>query len=92
MLRTPAEKFRVLKYLVVGYAQNKGLAYALSYALQFVRTELVARMDSDDICPKDRFERQVASWIVTPRLQLAQGTVKNLNPILVSLSPRDVFP
>ena len=82
----------VLKHLAVGYAHNKGLAYALSYALQFVRTELVARMDSDDICAKDRFERQVASWIVTPRLQLAQGTVKNLNPILVSLSPRDVFP
>lgn len=35
---------------VVGYEENKGLAYALNFGLQFVETELVARMDSDDIC------------------------------------------
>lgn len=35
---------------VVGYEKNQGLAYALNYGLQFVETELVARMDSDDIC------------------------------------------
>ena len=35
---------------VVGYEQNQGLAYALNYGLQFVETELIARMDSDDIC------------------------------------------
>lgn len=44
---------------VVGYEQNKGLAHALNYGLQFVETELVARMDSDDVCYPDRFERQV---------------------------------
>lgn len=43
---------------VVGYEQNQGLAYALNYGLQFVETELVARMDSDDICCSDRFEKQ----------------------------------
>lgn len=35
---------------VVGYEKNQGLAYALNYGLQFVETELVARMDSDAIC------------------------------------------
>jgi glycosyltransferase involved in cell wall biosynthesis len=44
---------------VVGYEQNQGLAYALNYGLQFVETELVARMDSDDICYPNRFEKQL---------------------------------
>ena len=47
---------------VVGYEENRGLGYALNYGLQFVRTELVARMDSDDICMPDRFEKQVLQF------------------------------
>ena len=39
---------------VVGYEQNQGLAHALNYGLQFVETDLVARMDSDDMCFPDR--------------------------------------
>ena len=44
---------------IVGYKKNKGLAYALNYGLQFCSYELVARMDSDDICTPDRFEKQI---------------------------------
>lgn len=47
---------------VVGYEQNQGLAHALNYGLQFVETELVTRMDSDDICFSDRFEKQVLQF------------------------------
>lgn len=47
---------------VVGYEQNHGLAHALNYGLQFVESELVARMDSDDICFPDRFEKQVLQF------------------------------
>lgn len=46
----------------VGYEKNQGLAYALNYGLQFVETELVARMDSDDICFSARFEKQIAHF------------------------------
>lgn len=45
---------------VVGYEKNQGLAHALNFGLQFVEAELVARMDSDDICYPDRFEKQLA--------------------------------
>ncbi|AEE15882.1 glycosyltransferase [Treponema brennaborense] len=48
-----------LPLYVVGYSENHGLAYALNYGLQFCKTELIARMDSDDICYPDRFEKQV---------------------------------
>lgn len=44
---------------VVDYEQNQGLAHALNFGLQFVETPLVARMDSDDICFPERFEKQL---------------------------------
>ena len=53
---------------VVGYEENRGLAHALNYGLQFVETELVARMDSDDICFPDRFEKQVLQFEIDDSL------------------------
>ncbi len=44
---------------IVGYEENKGLAYALNYGLDYCSYEYIARMDSDDICVPDRFERQI---------------------------------
>lgn len=55
---------------VVGYEKNQGLAHALNYGLQFVETELVARMDSDDICFPDRFEKQIAQFEVDSPLEI----------------------
>jgi len=48
-----------LSLKIIGYEKNKGLAYALNYGLQFCSYELVARMDSDDICLPNRFEKQI---------------------------------
>lgn len=45
-----------LPITVVGYEENQGLAHALNYGLDFVDTEYVARMDSDDYCFPNRFE------------------------------------
>lgn len=44
---------------IVGYNDNKGLACALNYGIKFIKTEYVARMDSDDICFPNRFEKQL---------------------------------
>lgn len=44
---------------VIGYEKNQGLAYALNYGLKYVETDFVARMDSDDICFPNRFEKQL---------------------------------
>ena len=51
-----------LPLYVAGYDENKGLAHALNYGLQFVETELVARMDSDDLCDRDRFKEQLSCF------------------------------
>lgn len=64
---------------VVGYEQNQGLAYALNYGLQFVETELVARMDSDDICYPDRFEKQLAEFEKNNDLALLSGYIDEFN-------------
>ena len=41
---------------IVGYDINRGLGEALNFGLSFCKNELVARMDSDDICSPTRFE------------------------------------
>lgn len=40
-------------------ARNLGLAATLNRGLDMIDTEFVARMDCDDLCPPDRFQRQV---------------------------------
>lgn len=64
---------------VVGYEQNQGLAYALNYGLQFADTELVARMDSDDICYPDRFEKQISYFMNNTNLALLSGYIDEFN-------------
>lgn len=64
---------------IVGYDNNHGLAYALKYGLQFVTTELVARMDSDDICYPDRFEKQINFFKLHPEISLLSGYIDEFN-------------
>lgn len=64
---------------VVGYEENKGLAYSLAYGLKFIDTELVARMDSDDICYPDRFEKQIAEFERNNDLSLMSGYIDEFN-------------
>ena len=44
---------------VLTYVQNKGLAYALNFCIEYSNGEYIARMDDDDIAREDRFEKQV---------------------------------
>lgn len=47
------------KIKTVQLEKNYGLGYALNVGLQHCSHEIVARMDADDICRNDRFERQL---------------------------------
>lgn len=64
---------------VVGYEKNQGLAHALNYGLQFVETELVARMDSDDIAYNNRFEKQIYYMEENPEIVLSSGYISEFN-------------
>lgn len=46
--------------------ENRGLIASLNQLLDEARAPLVARMDADDICHADRFEKQVAFFAAHP--------------------------
>ena len=52
-----AEKYSNIK--VVRNEQNMRLAYSLNHCLKYAQGQYVARMDADDICFPERFEKQV---------------------------------
>ncbi len=44
---------------VYGYDDNRGLGFALNYGVQLCQYDIIARMDSDDISDKKRFEKEL---------------------------------
>lgn len=57
-------------YTLVPLPENRGLGLALREGMLHCNHELVARMDSDDICRKDRFEKQLAAFEADPALDV----------------------
>lgn len=49
-------------FVIVALPTNRGLGLALAEGMLHCSNELVARMDTDDICVKDRFEKQLAEF------------------------------
>lgn len=45
---------------IITLPENKGLSYALNIGLKYCKNSLIARMDTDDVCFFDRFEKQVS--------------------------------
>lgn len=54
----------------VPLAKNQGLGPALAEGIRHCTYELIARMDTDDIARKDRFERQLFEFFMTPELDI----------------------
>lgn len=57
-----------LKIIVL--ENNQGLSYALNTGLIHCKYEYVARMDTDDICSHDRFEKQINYLIKNPEIDI----------------------
>lgn len=57
-------------YTIVPLETNRGLGLALAEGILHCHNELVARMDTDDICRKDRFELQLAEFRKNPQLDI----------------------
>lgn len=60
---------------VVGLERNVGLGAALNAGLGHCLHDLVARMDSDDLCTPDRFERQIPLFAEDDRLAVVGGWI-----------------
>ncbi|WP_281231879.1 glycosyltransferase [Flavobacterium gelatinilyticum] len=61
-------------FLVIELPQNKGLAYALNEGMKHVTNDIIARMDSDDICIAERFEIQI-KYLINNNLDIVGGQI-----------------
>ncbi len=62
-------------FTIVGYENNRGLGYALNYGLAFCRYGLIARMDSDDVCSHNRFEKELTAFVNDPSLSIVGSNI-----------------
>lgn len=58
---------------------NSGLAKALNKGLKYVTSDLVARMDSDDISSFDRFEKQVKFMDNNLNIDISSGSIQEFS-------------
>jgi len=57
-------------FKIVALNENKGLGVALNEGIKECKHELIARMDSDDICAPERFEKQISMFEKNPELDI----------------------
>lgn len=67
------ESYDIFK--IIRLEQNKGLGNALRLAVENCTYELIARMDSDDICLPDRFETQLNFFKNDALLDVLSGDI-----------------
>jgi glycosyltransferase involved in cell wall biosynthesis len=67
-------EFMPIKSVII--KTNVGLAAALNTGLKCCSNELVARMDTDDVCLPFRFERQVAYMLAHPQVSVSSAWIE----------------
>lgn len=60
---------------IIRLKENKGLGNALKIGVESARNNIIARMDSDDICLPDRFEKQLAYLDAHPECDIVGGQI-----------------
>jgi len=67
------ENFKML-FVVIELPTNKGLANALNVGMEHSKHDILARMDSDDVCIYNRFEIQI-NYLVDNALDIVGGQI-----------------
>lgn len=62
--------------------ENVGLGKALNYGLVFCKNEIVFRMDTDDICLPERFEKQIDFIKCNPTVSVLGSAVEEFNNVM----------
>jgi len=60
---------------VVRLSQNKGLGNALNFGMAFCEHEIIARMDTDDYCDKNRFLKQITFMGMHPEVSILGSAI-----------------
>jgi len=60
---------------IIQLEQNMGLALALRYGVLNCKYDFIARMDPDDICREDRFEKEISKFIENDSISMVGSYV-----------------
>lgn len=74
----------LLKIKTVPLATNVGLGEALRIGLNHCTEELIVRMDTDDICLPERFDRQVKYMMENDSIAVYGGYIEEVDPVTLS--------
>lgn len=72
-------------FKVISLEKNVGLGKALNIGLMECTYDIVVRMDSDDICPYDRFEKQVTFLNENIEIDVVSGWVSEFNEYIENI-------
>ncbi|ELA9315181.1 glycosyltransferase [Vibrio parahaemolyticus] len=76
----------------VRLSENVGLGEALNIGLKNCTYNLIARMDTDDICMENRFERQVSEFKKKSNLVICGSSIIEVEPDTLSPISKRVVP
>lgn len=74
-----AEKYRDIypsKIVLLKNEYNKGLNYTLNTCLQIAKGQYIARMDGDDICSPERFEKELRVFERHPEMAIVSTAME----------------
>ncbi|MFH7825444.1 glycosyltransferase [Kluyvera chengduensis] len=74
----------IMPIKVFKLCENKGLGYALNFGLQYCTNELIARMDTDDVCLPKRFEKQLDIMKKDPDLSVVGAAIEEFDETMTS--------
>ncbi len=90
-LRVESEKLPI-EVTYLPQEQNRGLGEAMRIAVENAKHDYVARMDSDDICLPDRFEKQMKCFEEDPELSLVGGMITEFDGEPENIIAKRVLP
>lgn len=67
-------KTAITKIKIIRLKENKGLANALNIAINNTSYDIIARMDADDICFENRFEKQIP-YLINNDIDILGGQI-----------------
>jgi len=79
-------------YTVVTLPENQGLGLALAAGIPACRNELIARMDTDDICHRERFALQLAEFDQNPHLDVCGSHIAEFEGDVTNIVARRTVP
>lgn len=67
------------KFKVIGLDKNRGLSAALNIGLKHCNNTWVTRMDTDDLCASDRFEKLIAYIKINPTADIIGSYARKID-------------